>query len=153
MLGRDPINFLLQKTGHFLEYALLALVLYRAVRGTLWILRGAAPAPAPGRGRLNGGVAFDPDEADPELTWGPYFWTLALTFLYAVSDEWHQSFIPRREATLRDVLIDAAGALTALLIARWAAGRRHNRGLTPLAAAAAAGPANTGPEPLGPQPG
>lgn len=136
MLGRDPVNFLLQKSGHFLEYALLALMLYRAVRGTLWMLRGARP-----------------DEADPETVWGPYLWTLALTFLYAVSDEWHQSSIPRREATLRDVLIDTAGALTALLIARWVSARRRDRSTTTTTGTAPTAPARTGPAPLGPQPG
>lgn len=36
--------------------------------------------------------------------------------LYAVSDEFHQSFIPGRTPQLRDVLIDSAGALVGILI-------------------------------------
>ncbi len=36
---------------------------------------------------------------------------LILTVLYAASDEYHQSFIHGRTATLRDVLIDSSGAL------------------------------------------
>lgn len=36
-------------------------------------------------------------------------WTVCL--LYAVSDEFHQSFTAGREASFRDVLIDSAGAL------------------------------------------
>lgn len=36
--------------------------------------------------------------------------------LYAVSDEFHQSFTAGREASLRDVLIDSAGALVSVLI-------------------------------------
>ena len=39
---------------------------------------------------------------------------LILTVLYAVSDEFHQSFVPGRMPTARDVAIDAAGALFAL---------------------------------------
>lgn len=39
-------------------------------------------------------------------------WTL--TFIYAVSDEWHQSFTPGREASFKDVLIDSLGALIVL---------------------------------------
>lgn len=35
--------------------------------------------------------------------------------LYAASDEWHQSFVPGRAGAAGDVLIDGAGALTALL--------------------------------------
>jgi VanZ family protein len=29
--------------------------------------------------------------------------------LYAVSDEWHQTFVPGREGSLRDVAVDALG--------------------------------------------
>nr|WP_295974855.1 VanZ family protein [uncultured Bacillus sp.] len=36
------------------------------------------------------------------------------TFLYAVTDEWHQSFVSGRVASFRDVLFDAFGALAAL---------------------------------------
>ena len=43
-------------------------------------------------------------------------WTL--TVLYAVSDEFHQSFVDGRIGTPRDVLIDAAGALAAALLIR-----------------------------------
>jgi VanZ family protein len=41
---------------------------------------------------------------------------LALTVLYAASDEWHQTFIPNRSGQLADVLVDTAGALTVLLV-------------------------------------
>ena len=34
-----------------------------------------------------------------------------LAILYAFSDEWHQTFVPGREGTLRDVGIDALGAI------------------------------------------
>ena len=36
---------------------------------------------------------------------------LLLGTLYAVSDEWHQSFVPQRESSLHDVMADAAGIL------------------------------------------
>jgi VanZ family protein len=36
-----------------------------------------------------------------------------VAILYAVSDEWHQSFVPGREGTLRDVAIDSLGAIGA----------------------------------------
>ena len=39
---------------------------------------------------------------------------LVFTLLYAVSDEYHQSFVPGRFGTIRDVGIDTAGALIAL---------------------------------------
>lgn len=109
MLGRDPVNFLLQKAGHFTEYLILALLLYRAVRGTLNYL-----------GRRQAGAPPAPDGSRQA-----YLWTLALAALFAVSDEWHQSFVPRREPTLRDVLIDTAGVLAALALTRWWEGRRR----------------------------
>jgi VanZ family protein len=34
---------------------------------------------------------------------------LLLTFLYAATDEWHQSFVPGRSASPIDVLVDTAG--------------------------------------------
>jgi VanZ family protein len=80
-------DFPLRKTVHFLEYALLALLFLRA-------LRGEAP-----------------------LTRKHLGWALALTVLYACSDEFHQAFVPGRAARAHDVLIDTAGALTALALA------------------------------------
>jgi VanZ family protein len=38
---------------------------------------------------------------------------LAIAVVYAISDEWHQTFVDGRVGTWRDVLIDSAGALTA----------------------------------------
>ncbi|NUQ39643.1 MAG: VanZ family protein [Caldilineales bacterium] len=35
----------------------------------------------------------------------------ALTLLYAISDEWHQTFVPGRSGWWVDVVVDVAGAL------------------------------------------
>lgn len=43
-------------------------------------------------------------------------WAVALTALYAVTDEWHQSFVPGRSAEFSDVLLDSAAALLALAV-------------------------------------
>ena len=43
---------------------------------------------------------------------------LAFTVLYAMTDEYHQTFVPGRVGAWTDVLIDSAGALLALTFAR-----------------------------------
>lgn len=42
--------------------------------------------------------------------------SLATTFIYACSDEFHQLFIPGRSGQFKDVLIDTSGGLVMLLI-------------------------------------
>jgi VanZ family protein len=51
---------------------------------------------------------------------------LGLTLLYAVSDEWHQTFIPGRNGQLADVLVDSAGAVFAFIVLRRFLGRMSN---------------------------
>lgn len=41
---------------------------------------------------------------------------LLFTLVYGISDEWHQSFVPARDASLSDVINDMAGAVTFLSI-------------------------------------
>lgn len=49
---------------------------------------------------------------------GTYSWLLAIA--YAVTDEFHQSFVPGRGSSILDVLIfDNLGALIGLWIADW----------------------------------
>lgn len=48
------------------------------------------------------------------------------TTLYAVTDEWHQAFVPGRGASAGDVLLDSAGAALALL-AWWGIARLNLR--------------------------
>lgn len=40
--------------------------------------------------------------------------------IYGVSDEWHQSFVPGRYASLSDVMLNVAGAVLGIWIAAWA---------------------------------
>lgn len=42
-----------------------------------------------------------------------------ITVLYAMSDEWHQTFITGRHGSLRDVSIDSIGAAIGWLIMQW----------------------------------
>lgn len=50
--------------------------------------------------------------------------TLLIALSYAGLDEWHQSFVPLREARVRDVLIDSIGALLAQLFV-WVYAKLH----------------------------
>jgi VanZ family protein len=82
--------------AHFVEYAILALALYWALSHTL-----------------------------PRLPW-KYLTAWLISVLYAISDEWHQSFVPGRTPSVQDVLVDAAGAATALAILYlWQRHRAH----------------------------
>jgi VanZ family protein len=45
-----------------------------------------------------------------------YILSWVITVLYAVTDEWHQSFMPGRVAAYKDVLFDSLGAFIALLL-------------------------------------
>lgn len=42
--------------------------------------------------------------------WGIFLFSLALTILYSLSDEFHQMFVPSRSASLVDVLANGVGA-------------------------------------------
>ena len=90
-----------RKCGHVAEYAVLALLLWRALR------KPAEHGKAPWRGSEAGVV-------------------LALVALYAASDEFHQAFVPSRQASVWDVLLDTSGAALALLCL-WGFGRLRKR--------------------------
>jgi len=44
------------------------------------------------------------------------FYSLLFVFLYAISDEFHQKFVPGRSSELRDVLIDTLAGFTGILL-------------------------------------
>lgn len=74
-------NFIVKKTAHVVEYAVFFVLLYRAFVNTAsWVGKKAAV------------ISF------------------LLCVLYAISDEYHQSFTAGRTATYKDVGFDAAGA-------------------------------------------
>lgn len=52
----------------------------------------------------------------PTLRWpAPLAAAAAISFAYALSDEFHQSFVPGREASGFDLLVDAVGIALALV--------------------------------------
>ena len=61
------------------------------------------------------------------LAVGRWDWALAITAVYAISDEYHQTFIPGRDGNVIDVLIDWLGGLAAYLLSRLNLNRaKHN---------------------------
>jgi VanZ family protein len=85
------IHFALRKLGHFIEYGILAVLLWRALRGTLTSTRDLGIA----------SLVF------------------MVSAVFAASDEFHQSFIPSRTASSNDAMIDICGAVVGLTIC-WA---------------------------------
>ena len=94
------ILVILRKCAHVCEYAILALLLWRALRG------GSAI-----RGKMS-------------ILFGAALLGCAV---FAASDEFHQSFIKSRTPAVRDVLLDIAGALLGLLIGISFARRRPKK--------------------------
>jgi len=91
------IHLLVRKAAHFGEYALLGFLAARAFSSSSHSLL-----------RLRWFVA-----------------SLVLVSLYALSDEYHQSFVPSRTASVYDSMIDIAGGLTALVLRTvWKKARR-----------------------------
>jgi VanZ family protein len=83
------IHHLIRKCGHLTEYAILALLLWRALHQSKSNL--------------------------PQWSWPKVGGTLLIVFLYAASDEFHQSFVPTRTPLVSDVFIDTAGGAIGLL--------------------------------------
>ena len=77
------VNAVLRKTGHFVGYAVLSLLVFRALHTAserLLVWRAAAAA-------------------------------ILFTAVVASLDEWHQMFLPSRSGRVHDVVLDTLGAL------------------------------------------
>lgn len=93
------IQFFIRKAAHLTEYAILAMLLWRAFsHGT------------------------NRQTRLPHLF--AIVWLVAT--LISAGDEFRQWFVPSREATWRDVLIDSTGAVLGLLIS-WSLARRRTQ--------------------------
>ena len=53
--------------------------------------------------------SLEPNKSAYILSW-------FITFLYAITDEWHQSFMEGRVASFKDVMLDSFGAALVLLL-------------------------------------
>jgi len=85
----EETHHLIRKFGHLTEYAVLALLLWRALHATKTNL--------------------------PPWSWPKVGGTLLVVFIYAMTDEFHQIFVPARTPQVTDVLIDTCGGAIALL--------------------------------------
>jgi VanZ family protein len=81
------IDFALRKIAHFVEYAVLAGLLWRGLHGTFSTASKTVLA----------------------------FSTFLFAATFAASDEYHQSFVPSRTASAHDVIIDCIGAFVMVL--------------------------------------
>ncbi len=110
LFGIDHARFLIwhhyiRKTGHFVGYFILSVLMFRAWRETLpktsgWTFRWAA-------------IAF------------------VVSAMVASLDEWHQTFIPTRTGLVSDVMLDSCAALFAQLVIFLWLRRRGTRQLQP----------------------
>ena len=80
----NRMHTLIRKLAHVTEFGVFSVTVFYGVRG---------------------------DRSGWRLDWAIY--TLLIAVTYAGLDEWHQSFVPQREPRVRDVIIDATGALLA----------------------------------------
>jgi len=83
------VQFFIRKIGHLSEYAVLAILIWRAFRrGSSWHLKMS-------------------------ILFGLALFGCAV---FAATDEFHQSFVPSRTSSPADVMIDVLGALFGLTI-------------------------------------
>ena len=98
----ELIHLLVRKGAHFSEYAILGLLAARAFSTS--------------------------NHSFLRLRW--FVASLVLVSIYALSDEYHQSFVPSRTASVYDSMIDIAGGLTVLVlltVGRKRGDRKQNR--------------------------
>ena len=88
LISLNTLIFLVRKTAHFTEYAILGALFYLNV------------------------IQFPKFNRHPKKILLP----IIFSFLYACTDEIHQIFVPGRSAQFRDVLIDTLGATFGCLL-------------------------------------
>ena len=93
-------NEYFRKVGHFVGYFTLSWLLFGAWRATL------------------------PQPRNPYWSWHWARVAFFMSALVATLDEWHQTYLPSRTGSMRDVLLDTSAVLTAQIVI-WALMRRR----------------------------
>jgi len=83
----NALDFISKKLAHMFVYAVLYLLIYR-------------------------GVLIVREKTSGYKTW---LFPLLICFIYAITDEIHQSIVPGRHATIRDISYDMLGASIVIL--------------------------------------
>ena len=97
----DAVKTVVRKGGHVAEYSVLALLLWRARRR--------------------------PIKNDPRpWSWREAAFAVCAAGVYAVTDEFHQVFVPSRGASVWDIGLDTLGAAGGILLI-WCLGRWRER--------------------------
>jgi len=92
----DIIHHIIRKSAHITEYAILAVLAYRAIRQDRAGFRDIQ-------------------------VWGP----ILLCIVYASTDEYHQRFVPTRGPSVEDVLFDTFGGMVGTVGCLWRFVRTH----------------------------
>ena len=87
----ETIHLIVRKLGHWGEYFILAILNIRGLHAEL-----------PAQSRIRRAAS-----------------AIAIAAIYAASDEWHQSFVPSRSASVVDVVIDCVGATCGAFWSAW----------------------------------
>jgi VanZ family protein len=91
------LDAILEKSAHTIEYAILAALLLRAL------------------------------EPEKRGRWRVFMLAVLGAWLYSLSDEFHQSFVPGRSADWSDIVFDWLGAGIGALVGLYLWNSRHNR--------------------------
>lgn len=97
----EDFHFLLRKCAHLSEFAVLAVLMWRAIRHLV------------------------PNPPQP-WQWSQAAIALSIVAFYAASDEFHQSYVPGRTGQVSDVFIDTSGGAIGLGLL-WLVGKLRKR--------------------------
>lgn len=101
-------DLILRKFAHIFEYLILFLLVQRALR-----------------------ISFLKKKTAISTSFNYRLILIAtiISLIYAVSDEWHQSFVPGRLMALRDWLFDATGVLVGIILGGIKHHKKKNNGI------------------------